>query len=515
MTAIGAGAHPASGRRPRSLLVRTTAVRLAKSTVTFTATFVSHTTFWLIVCALGPILFGWQSVALVSGSMSPVLGVGDIVVAEPYDGSMLAPGAVVVFHAPGSEKLTTHRIVAVHGDGTYRTRGDANAVADSTPVPPSAIVAVGRLRVPLIGMVMAWWQDRNYLPLAATLAILALAAALRNGGRARHAGRPARAGSGRWSGRLVRGGVLIAVVAVVATHLSNAVFAGTIANPGSAWTASSWFETTLPTISGSVVAKTSPAQYLAGAIKPSGTFYVYANVTDTGTGASGVATVTANVSSIKSGATAVALVAGSYTAGGVSYNYRSASQTATVAAAQTYSYSITAVDNAGNTATNNSFTVVVDATAPAAADIQTTNGGTAGRPDAGDTIVFTYTEPVNPQSILAGWTGASTAITVRFTDSSSADSVTIGNAANTAQLPLGSVALNGNYVTAATTFSGTMVESGGTITVTLGAQKTGSATSNPTPAAMTWTPSATATDAAGNACSTAAKTESGANDIDF
>jgi signal peptidase I len=514
MTAIGAAARPAIGRR-RSVLSRTATVRLAKSTVTFTATFVSHTAFWLLVCALGPTLFGWQSVALVSGSMSPLLGVGDIVVAEPYDGNVLASGAVIVFHAPGSDKLTTHRIVAVHGDGTYRTRGDANAVADSTPVPPSAIVAVGRLRVPLIGMVLAWWQDRNYPPLVVTLLCLAVAAAFRDGGRTRDAERPARTGLGKWSGRLVRSGVVIAVVAVVATHLSGAVFAGTTANPGNAWTASSWFETTPPTISGSVVAKTSPAQYLAGAIKPSGGFYVYANVTDTGTGASGVATVTANVSSIKAGATSVALVAGSFSVGGVSYGFRSAAQTADAKPAGTYSYGITAVDNAGNSTTDSSFTVAVDATAPAASDIQTTNGGTAGRPDSSDTIIFTYTEPIDPESILAGWSGGATPITVRFTNNSSNDSVAIWDGANGAQLPLGSVALNGNFVSANTLFAGTMVQSGTTITVTLGTMTSGAPLTYTAARAMSWTPGATATDAAGNACTPTSKTETTPLDIDF
>ena len=140
------------------------------------------------------------------------------------------------------------------------------------------------------------------------------------------------------------------------------------------------------------------------------------------------------MSSIKAGVTAVALVAGSYTVAGVSYNYRSASQTADNKAAGSYSYSIRATDNAGNVATSTA-SVTVDATAPAASDIQTTNAGMAGRPNAGDTIVYTYTEQIDPASVLAGWTGTSTPVTVRFT--LSGNTVTIYNAGNTAQLPLG------------------------------------------------------------------------------
>ena len=283
------------------------------------------------------------------------------------------------------------------------------------------------------------------------------------------------------------------------------------AGPVSATVASP--DTTPPSIGASVISKTT--QYLPGSIKPSAAFYVYANVSDPGPGASGVATVTADVSSIKAGSTAVALTAGSYPVGGVTYGYRSAALTADAKPAGTYGYSIRAVDSAGNVATNNTFTVRVDTTAPSAADIQTTNTGVAGRPSSGDTIVYTYGEQIDPESILTGWTGSSTAVTVRITNSGSNDSVAIWNAANAAQLPLGTVATNGNYVTANSVFAATMVQSGATITVTLGALSSGTVRTQTVNTTMAWTPSATATDAAGNACTTTTRNETGAADIDF
>jgi hypothetical protein len=289
-------------------------------------------------------------------------------------------------------------------------------------------------------------------------------------------------------------------------------FVGAASVAGNTMTTAAHFDVTPPTISSSVISKTT--QYLPGYIRPSRAFYVYANVTDPGSGASGVATVTADVSSIKAGSTSVALVAGSYSVGGVSYGYRSASITADAKPAGTYSYTIRATDNAGNSATA-TFPVVVDSTAPSGSDIQTTNGGTAGRPDTGDSIVFTYSEQIDPQTVFSGWTGASTSVTVRFTDNGATDSLAIWNAANSAQLPLGSVSLNGDYVTANTVFSGTMAQGGATITVTLGTMSSGAVRTNTVAQAMNWTPSATATDAAGNACTTTPRTESGTNDVDF
>ncbi len=59
-----------------------------------------------------------------------------------------------------------------------------------------------------------------------------------------------------------------------------------------------------------------------------------------------------------------------------------------------------------------------------------------------------------------------------------------------------------------------MTLSGAVITVTLGTAS-GSVNTVATSATMSWTPSATATDRAGNACSTAAVTEGGAADREF
>ena len=60
-----------------------------------------------------------------------------------------------------------------------------------------------------------------------------------------------------------------------------------------------------------------------------------------------------------------------------------------------------------------------------------------------------------------------------------------------------------------------MVQSGAAITVTLGTLSSGSVGTAGSTGAMSWSPSATATDLAGNACSTSAVTESGTADKEF
>jgi hypothetical protein len=293
-----------------------------------------------------------------------------------------------------------------------------------------------------------------------------------------------------------------------------AVFFATTSNTGNSFTAvADW---TPPAASASVIARSNG--YLAGLLRQGRTYYVYANVTDTGNPASGVTSVTANVSNITTGQTAVPLVSGSYSVNGVSYNYRSAVLTANAgltAGAKTYTLTLT--DAAGNSQTQSGFSVTIDNTAPAGSDIQTANGGSiVGRAETGDRITFTFTEQIDPYSILASWTGASTFVTVRLNNNSGGDRVQIWNSANTAQLPLGQVILGRtDYVTSSRTFTNsTMVQSGTTITITLGTPS-GATTTAAGNGTMTWTPSATALDAAGNACSTALVTESGAADREF
>jgi hypothetical protein len=245
-----------------------------------------------------------------------------------------------------------------------------------------------------------------------------------------------------------------------------------------------------------------------GYVRQGGGYYVYANVT------AGSTRVTADVSAITTGQTAVVLEAGTYTRNGVNYGFRSALLTAAnplTAGAKSYS-----VTPSGGTAF--SGTVTVDNTAPAGADIQMVNkaGGSLGVPETGDQVVFTFTEQIDPASILAGWTGTSTSVTVYILqDGSDNDTVSIRNSANTAQLPLGTVDTNGDPVSANATFTGsTMVQSGSTVTVTLGTINTGARTDGKVTPSV-WTPQAGPVDFAGHALTLTAVTESGASDPSF
>ena len=316
---------------------------------------------------------------------------------------------------------------------------------------------------------------------------------------------------------------LVAVLGAIAVATSAfvgvgyAAYTATTSNPTSTITAApDW---TAPTASASTIARSAGCTPTTPAyLKQGGTYYVYGAVSDTGNPASGVSSVTANESNITTGQTAVTMTSGSYSVGYTSYTHRSPAQTANaVLTAGSKTYSLALADEAGNSGSATGYSVTVDNTAPTASDIQATNkvGGTSGRPENGDLVTYTFSEQMEACSLLAGWDGSSTTVTLRITNNASNDTMTVWNSANTTQLAFGSVATGGNYVTANATFTSTMVRSGSTVTVTIGTQTSGTTNTNSGTASSVWTPSTSAYDLAQNAMSASGVTEGGASDGNF
>lgn len=82
--------------------------------------------------------------------MEPTLSAGDVVVYVRQVGT-LAEGDIALFDHDGS--LVVHRVIATEGDGSLRTRGDANASADSSAVSRGQVRGKAVLVVPIGGFV--------------------------------------------------------------------------------------------------------------------------------------------------------------------------------------------------------------------------------------------------------------------------------------------------------------------------------------------------------------------------
>ena len=136
--------------------------------------------FW----AAAPAVVGWQPTTVMTGSMMPRVAVGDVVISRPIDSARLDAGQVLLFDDPDHEgALRLHRVDSTAPDGTLITKGDANAAADSSPVPRDDVHGIGVLRVPLIGMPIVWLHDGDaaHLVLAGLAFVVLIAVTLLDG----------------------------------------------------------------------------------------------------------------------------------------------------------------------------------------------------------------------------------------------------------------------------------------------------------------------------------------------
>jgi hypothetical protein len=293
--------------------------------------------------------------------------------------------------------------------------------------------------------------------------------------------------------------VLLAALlaATAAVQGSQATFTASKTNSGSSFVTAAKFAPT--------VTLTAPAN---------GSFTNDTTPLMTGTADNATGDLTPVTAKIYSGATTTGTLVQTKagTRSGTSYSFA-----LTTALAQgTYTAVVTQADSSGNIGTSNANTFTVDTTAPTATSIAGANktGGTAGKIESGDTLTYTYSEAVTPASVWTGWSGASTAVHIRFTNSGN-DTITVLTTANAASINLGSVATNADYVTATTTFNATIAMSsdGTSVIVTLGVPSSVSASASPG-RNMSWTPSASVKDLAGNAGTTTAYSET-SSDVDF
>jgi signal peptidase I len=93
--------------------------------------------------------FGHPVLTVLSGSMSPVIKTGDLIIDDQVtsgEAGRLRPGQIASFlTAPGGTVIVTHRIVArkvVHGVVEYQTKGDANNAPDTGLRPATDVVGV-------------------------------------------------------------------------------------------------------------------------------------------------------------------------------------------------------------------------------------------------------------------------------------------------------------------------------------------------------------------------------------
>ena len=128
----------------------------------------------LLMVSIAPVLLGWHTTVVVSGSMAPQIEPGDVIAAAPTSRSP-RPGTIVLVDDPARPgDLLMHRLVRYDPEGRMILKGDANEAPDSTPVNPGSLRGVPRLRIPLIGLPYVWIRQGLVVPAVAAVVLLLL-----------------------------------------------------------------------------------------------------------------------------------------------------------------------------------------------------------------------------------------------------------------------------------------------------------------------------------------------------
>src|SRR6476659_6643659 len=104
--------------------------------------FLGHLVPWLVrgflglaivafaVLAVGPHVFGYRTLTMLTGSMAPQINPGDVTIVTPINTADITPGMIITYHIPvGDHALISHRVLSVTHDAagavTIQTKGDA------------------------------------------------------------------------------------------------------------------------------------------------------------------------------------------------------------------------------------------------------------------------------------------------------------------------------------------------------------------------------------------------------
>lgn len=103
-----------------------------------------------------PRILGMKTFAVLSGSMEPEIPVGSIVITEEVDPATITPGQIVTYQLEG-DTMVTHRVVKNDKNNKQlTTKGDANNVEDSNPVPYEKVVGHAKSKLPYAGYVVMY-----------------------------------------------------------------------------------------------------------------------------------------------------------------------------------------------------------------------------------------------------------------------------------------------------------------------------------------------------------------------
>ena len=117
-------------------------------------------TIFLVYITCG--YFKYYALAIASGSMTPNVNKGDIVIVEKSsDYKSIEPGQIIAFK---HENITVvHRLVKKVKEGNnyyFYTKGDANEDEDGYPISEDMIIGIVNIKIPYLGLPTVWLNEK-------------------------------------------------------------------------------------------------------------------------------------------------------------------------------------------------------------------------------------------------------------------------------------------------------------------------------------------------------------------
>lgn len=117
----------------------------------------------IVLCAIflmGSRLLGFQCYNVISPSMEPEYGVGDLLYVKKVDPKTIKEGDVITFIVNEDLVVGTHRVVRVDAENQrFYTKGDANEIEDQSPVHFNNVIGVPKFSIPKLGYVSDFVQN--------------------------------------------------------------------------------------------------------------------------------------------------------------------------------------------------------------------------------------------------------------------------------------------------------------------------------------------------------------------
>jgi signal peptidase I len=154
------------------------ALRVLRSLLRFTMLTAAGFAIGIGLALALPLAFHARPLVVLSGSMEPAVGTGDVSVVRTIGPLEARPGDVVTFRDPDdADRLITHRVRAMHVQGgavVFRTRGDANSASERWQVASSEEIGRVAYRIPKLGWVLMYARSKGLfvLMLGGALALL-------------------------------------------------------------------------------------------------------------------------------------------------------------------------------------------------------------------------------------------------------------------------------------------------------------------------------------------------------